>query len=212
MTHIAGHDGRVEVWESLAEHFLDTETRHRIPHSALCCLQAGLGIVEARDVWRYEVSPAVAFNLWCVAGEWAGWNRDSLVEEITRVRSGWLNRTGAAKWLRYRARVLSAHGVWLSIERCMGVLLGLGEPSERESLVSALTFVASHFFDLPSYAAAIAAAGGCSPLGCVHPEPFGHVFAPVILRDEILSGEARVRAALANRSAVESLQERSRRR
>lgn len=51
---------RVDVWVAMADHFLDTETRHELPRTALACLEAGLSAAEARDVWYYEVSRARA--------------------------------------------------------------------------------------------------------------------------------------------------------
>ena len=47
------------IWLDLAEHFLDTETRHLIPASAGLCVRAGLSIEAAGNIWRYEVTPAV---------------------------------------------------------------------------------------------------------------------------------------------------------
>jgi hypothetical protein len=55
---------REDVWEGLANQFLDTETRHFIPGLALMCVEAGLSTASAFDAWAYEVTPAVFFNLW----------------------------------------------------------------------------------------------------------------------------------------------------
>ena len=67
---------RIDVWVAMADHFLDTETRHDIPFAALRCVEAGLSSVEARSVWQHEVEPAVRFNVWDVAGEWACWDKE----------------------------------------------------------------------------------------------------------------------------------------
>jgi hypothetical protein len=44
---------RIEVWVAMADHFLDTETRHDIPLTAMRCIDAGMTFSEARRVWRY---------------------------------------------------------------------------------------------------------------------------------------------------------------
>src|SRR5688500_807381 len=118
MREIAEDARRIEAWVAMAEHFLDTETRQEIPMTAPRCVQAGLSTEQARLVWQYEVSPAVAFNVWDIAGEWAGWDRDWLVDRIIRLRRRRLGRPGPLSWLRYRLRVHFLHDVWLSIGRC----------------------------------------------------------------------------------------------
>jgi hypothetical protein len=50
--------------------------RQDLPLTALCCVEAGLSAAQARQVWQFEVSPAVGFNLLSVAGEWAYWDED----------------------------------------------------------------------------------------------------------------------------------------
>ena len=118
MTKQAAGPGRITVWLAMADHFLDTETRHDIPLTALLCVEAGWSCERARDAWRHEVSPAVAFNLWSVAGEWAGWDREWLVARIERLRSSWHNRPGTLKSLRYRLRAPGMDGVWVAMPRC----------------------------------------------------------------------------------------------
>ena len=63
---------RVDVWEAMADHFLDTETRQDLARTAWRCVQAGLTVEQAARIWRDEICPAVGWNLWQVAGEWAG--------------------------------------------------------------------------------------------------------------------------------------------
>jgi len=140
-------DLRSEIWLDFAEHFLDTETRQLIPASAARCVQAGLSVEEASAIWRFEVAPAVWGNLYSVAGEWAGWDRDWLIARIQGSRSYLLNRPGWLSNLVYRVRVHFNHGVWLAIAACMKLLKGAPE-SERTELVAALTWLASHYFEL----------------------------------------------------------------
>ncbi len=154
MFESANHSSRIEVWVDMANHFLDTETRHDIPLTALRCLDAGWTVAEARDVWRYEVSPAVAFNVWDIAGEWAAWDREWLVHRIERLRAGWDSRPGTARWLRYRIRVHFLHAVWRATERCMELLSGFA-PDERRRAAQHLASLARHYFDFcpPDYGA-----------------------------------------------------------
>jgi len=72
LTEAERHD---ELWGLLAELFLDTEKRQDLPHVALRCVEFGCSPAEARDIWCYELTPAVWANAWSVAGEWVGWTR-----------------------------------------------------------------------------------------------------------------------------------------
>src|SRR5690606_20962485 len=127
----------VEVWLAMAEHFLDTETRQLIPLTALRCAEAELSPERARHVWQHEVSPALGHNLLDVAGEWAGWPEDWLVERIEGIRARNGSLLGAAVGL---VRPLLLRGVWDAIERCLAFLLD-APPSEREPLARALLFL-----------------------------------------------------------------------
>ncbi|HVE82723.1 MAG TPA: hypothetical protein VND93_07735 [Myxococcales bacterium] len=184
-------DRRVAVWEAMADHFLDTETRHDIPLTALRCVQAGLSIPEARDVWRYEVSPAVGFNVWDMAGEWGAWDRKWLVERIEKVRARRPNRAGVLAWLGYRVRVHAMHGVWLSIERCMELLPRA--PSDAEPLARDLATIARHYFDFIPEALD---APDRERLRQLYPEPVQRLMEPVLGRDEAKAAHLRVQSAL----------------
>src|SRR5215831_10625735 len=54
----------IRAWEAMANQFAGTETRHDIPLTALRCLEAGLSVAEARDVWCFEVSPVIVITPW----------------------------------------------------------------------------------------------------------------------------------------------------
>jgi hypothetical protein len=133
---------RVEVWIALAQHFLDSETRQDIPACAWRCLQSGLTVEQARNVWRYEVTPAVFPNIWSMAGEWGCWNRQWLVARIKAART----KPGLLSYLLYRCQVHLVHRVWLAIERCMNVLLA-APPEGRETMAHDLSLLAGHYFD-----------------------------------------------------------------
>jgi hypothetical protein len=195
MQEIADDPNRADVWVAMADHFLDTETRHDIPLTAMRCIDAGLTIAEAREVWCYEISPAVSFNVWSVAGEWAGWDRAWLIERADRLRRRWTNAPGTARWLRYRIRVHHMHGVWVAIERCMEVLLRVDDPAERQRAALDLASLARHFFDFCPNDCALGEEA-MTRLKSLYPEPFGRIMQPALVPREGSAAHDRVKAAL----------------
>lgn len=133
---------RQAIRESMAEQFLDSETRVEIPRTAALCVDAGLDASAAFDVWAFEVTPALWHNLWDVAGEWAGWDSAWLHERIER------RRTTPSPWAHvvYRARVHFAHERWEAIARCID-LFQASLPEERPGLLRAFHWLAGHYFD-----------------------------------------------------------------
>lgn len=165
---------RPEIWSALAEHFLDTETSQDIPTSALLLCQARLSIEEAGRVWRYEVTPAVWFNLWDIAGEWAGWDAGWLSDRVKSKRGRWPNTPGPLAYLVYRLRVHCADQVWREIERCMQAYLAV--PVEaRTALHTDLHWLAAHFFDMAT-GAEKRPPGDRDRIGKVYTEVFAPVF------------------------------------
>lgn len=181
----------------MAEHFLDTETRHKIPLTALRCVEAGISTKEARDVWRYQVSPAVGVNLWTPTGEWVGWDRDWLVNRIRTVQSRWPNRLPIARYLFYRVRVHLVHRDWISLERCMDELLRV-PPEHREQMAKDLATLARHYFDFHPEDAKTDDPTR-KRLETLYPEPFSRIFEPALLRGSASSARRRIQAALSDR-------------
>jgi len=134
-------EARERVWFCMAEHFLDTETRQSLPGTALVCLEAGYDAAQLGEIWRDEVTPALAFNLLSVAGEWAYWDRAWLTERVARQRRG-----GAWSWLRRALRVDWLAGPRESCER-FARLLSEFPPSERRAVSDELGAMAQHYFD-----------------------------------------------------------------
>lgn len=62
---------RRKVWEALSDLFLDTETRWFLPQAALTLIESRYDAAELERIWRYEITPECAWNLFLVAGEWA---------------------------------------------------------------------------------------------------------------------------------------------
>lgn len=187
----------VDVWATMADHFLDTETRHDIPLTALCCIEARLSVDEARDVWRYEVSPAVGFNLCDVAGEWMGWDRDWLVERIESLRKRWNNAPWAARAVRYHVRTHVLDGVWRAIARHIEVLLGVEGCEAREQVARDMVILARHAFDFCPPESNSLPEDVLNRLKALFPEPFMHAMAPAFVgRDEERAARLRIDAAL----------------
>jgi len=138
--------GRERVWLSFAGHFLDTETRHDLPRSALTAVEAGFSVEEAREIWCFEVTPAVGANLWSVAGEWAGWNEDGLVSRVTAIARRRRHRPGFLAYLRYRLTIHFGHSSWLAIADLMRALYAI-DPASRPQLVADLVLLGECYFD-----------------------------------------------------------------
>lgn len=136
-------ESRYQVWDALADHYLDTETRYLVPSTAWRCLEAGLSPKEAADIWCYEVTPALHFNLMCVAGEWTGWPREWLIE---RIESRRILFRGPFAYLTYRLFALCIHRSWVAIQRTMELLLR-APPERRRELASDLEWLARWYFD-----------------------------------------------------------------
>ena len=183
---------KIAVWVAMANHFLDTETRQDIPRTALCCVEAGLSPSEVSAVWRYEVTPAVGFNLHCVAGEWAGWDRDWLLDRI-------LSAGRNATWLAPRswfARLQPNDGLCEAIARCVALLSALPSAVAREQLVADLTLLTSHYFDFCPAPLAALDSDGWSRLRALFEGPFRPLLESVLVSGEASVAQARVLAAL----------------
>ncbi|MCK5797559.1 MAG: hypothetical protein KAI47_10270 [Deltaproteobacteria bacterium] len=187
----------VAVWEAMAEQFLDTERRHDLPFTALRCVEAGLSVSQAREVWRHEVTRAVGFNTWDIAGEWMGWDRDWLIARIeaTRPRHGQV--PGALANLGYRFRAPLAEGIWRSIARFMTTLLATDSPTNRETLAVDLAALARHAVDFCPDDLSTLDAANVARLRALYPSPFRGLLAPALMSDEIHIAKRRINAALA---------------
>ncbi len=186
---------RIAIWQAMADHFLDTETRHDIPLTALRCVEAGCTTKEARDIWRFEVSPAVGFNVWQVAGEWAGWDEDWLVERIERRRKRQSNRPNWLRALSYRCRANIMDGVWHAIGRVMDDLLEFDTSTERVQRARDLIFLAHHYFDFVPNNMPVPGTAERDRLDSLYPEPFSRLMAPALVPGESKSAKARLVSA-----------------
>lgn len=76
-------DARLPVWEALSEFFLDTELEDQdYQRISKTLASSPYSIQEIEDILRFEVYPVLIWNLRSIAGEWAGFDREWLGEQI----------------------------------------------------------------------------------------------------------------------------------
>jgi hypothetical protein len=76
---------RKPVWIALSDLWLDTElTEDDLRRIAEVMRRSGYGVEELREIYLFEVAPVVFPNLLSVAGEWAGFDEEWLVHEVTK--------------------------------------------------------------------------------------------------------------------------------
>jgi len=173
--------GRRAVWVALADQFLDTETRYLIPSAALRCVEAGLA-AEARDIWRDEVFPVVGHNLLDIAGDWAGWPEEWLVEQIAAVRE----RRGGVADLVHRgfARIgrRAFEDRWTAIDGCIRLLDGTAS-ALRPSTAGDLELLARVYFDFCPAPCVQMSPERRSALRRLYRAEFLPIFAPLVVPD-----------------------------
>jgi len=75
---------RVKIWRALSTLFLDTEIDDTdFAFIARVIAETDYSISEVQNILWGEVFPVLKANLISVAGEWAGWTDEWLVENIT---------------------------------------------------------------------------------------------------------------------------------
>lgn len=75
---------RLPVWEALSTLFLDTDVSLLRDYRAKVLAASPYEIEEIDRILRDEVFPVCSWNLFSIAGEWAGFDPDWLVAKITR--------------------------------------------------------------------------------------------------------------------------------
>jgi hypothetical protein len=79
---------RKPVWIALSDLWLDTElTEDDLRRIAEVMRRSGYNVGELREIYLFEVAPVVFPNLLSVAGEWAGFDEEWLVHEVTKQAS-----------------------------------------------------------------------------------------------------------------------------
>lgn len=186
-----------DVWLALAEHFLDTETRHLLPWTANACVLAGLAPEQVRSLWYEDIAPAVAINLLSPAGEWAGWDRDWLFQRISERRAR--GRTRWGRWLNRWSRWMrpSNRGDLEALNRFVAVLSESSDAASRDQLLIDLNWLSRCFFAMTMDASKPSPADRQRLLHC-YEVSFRLAVAPALLDNEPALGDQRVRSVLAN--------------
>lgn len=84
--NVHGLDARIPVWAALSDLYLDTEAAAFHDRIARTLAASPFPLDMLHGILMYEVHPALYPNLMSVAGEWAGFDREWLVERIVAVR------------------------------------------------------------------------------------------------------------------------------
>lgn len=85
---------RLKTWQALSSLFLDTEMDDMTyDYIARVVLESGYSPREIHNILWNEVFPVLEANLRSVAGEWAGWTDEWLLEHLT-VREGLEGKKG----------------------------------------------------------------------------------------------------------------------
>lgn len=74
---------RKPIWIALSDFYLDTELQESdFRHIALIILESPYSFKKVKEINKYEIFPILQSNLMSVAGEWAGFNEEWLVNSI----------------------------------------------------------------------------------------------------------------------------------
>ncbi|MBH0111421.1 hypothetical protein I5E68_00460 [Novosphingobium sp. YJ-S2-02] len=88
----ATFEARMPVWCVLAELFLDTSSEEEdYDRMAQILCRSPYTTAELEQILRNEVSPVSAWNLFDIAGEWAGWSE----EDVRRLMSQWFEKAAS---------------------------------------------------------------------------------------------------------------------
>ncbi len=84
---------RRRLWTAFSELWLDTEIQpNTLNYIAREMQQSGYSLSELKDIYQYEVAPAVYQNLLVIAGEWAGFDEvwlHSRIQHYLRKSKKW---------------------------------------------------------------------------------------------------------------------------
>ncbi|GGI93465.1 DUF7079 family protein [Shewanella gelidii] len=78
---------RKPVWIAFSDLFLDTDVTLIYDEIAQICSESEYSIAELKEILTEEVAPVVSGNLLSIAGEWAGFNEEWLVKQITKPKT-----------------------------------------------------------------------------------------------------------------------------
>jgi hypothetical protein len=74
---------RKKIWMALSKFYLDTELQESdFSHIAYKIIESPYSLEEVKQINKYEIFPILQANLLNVAGEWAGFDEEWLVNSI----------------------------------------------------------------------------------------------------------------------------------
>ena len=91
-------EARTPVWDCMQNLFLDNDVTSWYEHVAEVSAKSDYTVVELECILFNEVLPALRFNLKMVLPEWAGFDKDWLIERILKT-----HRYGKRKPWRLRS-------------------------------------------------------------------------------------------------------------
>lgn len=76
-------ESRLQAWQALSQFFLDTElTEPSLAWVARAVAQSPYTLDQLHSILWHELYPALHWNLRSMAGEWAGWTDEFLIEHV----------------------------------------------------------------------------------------------------------------------------------
>src|SRR4051812_3417235 len=108
-------DYRRPVWEALSELFLDTQIdQDDLRYIAERLAESKYSVSELEQILRQEVGPAVAMNMFSVAGLWEGFDQAWMERRIIQQQTTW------RRWIpRYTGfRLILPY--WVRIRQLLG--------------------------------------------------------------------------------------------
>ncbi|WP_424950550.1 DUF7079 family protein [Deinococcus sp.] len=143
---------RREVWDTLSDLYLDTDTRPDLPRMARVLAESGLSEAELNTIWRQEVTPALVHNLSVPTGEWAYFPLEWLERRIVR-RQRYLQQPQVQRLLRWPSLLRWLGRAWpnelepyfQTVLTLRAELLSLPEP-ERAPRAAAWSWLAHLYF------------------------------------------------------------------
>lgn len=188
------------AWLGLADHFLDTETRHDLVHSAFRCVEAGYDVERTKAAYFGRVAPLLYSNLLSVAGEWAGWDEAVLLERM-RAR---VDRPGFLSEAALRVCVPGVDATIEAVARFVAFVSGLPEAS-RNDYEAALGFLGEIYFDFGTSDPETLSPNALALVDGDARAAFTEAIAPALIGRDRRDGEmrlARLDARLRNRRAA----------
>ena len=83
MNEILNIEGRKPIWIALSDFYLDTELQESdFRHIAFKIIESPYSFQKVKEINKYEIFPVLQANLMSVAGEWAGFQEEWLINSI----------------------------------------------------------------------------------------------------------------------------------